>query len=65
MCELYLANGNSRREIDNEVALKTWATSRDGLLNYVNHCEADTFFITAIALKIQLLPLTKVLSTLR
>lgn len=65
MCELYLGgDGNTRREIDNEAALKTWATSRDGLLNYVNHCEADTYFIAAIALRIQLLPLTKVLTNL-
>ena len=65
MCELYLGgDGNARREIDNEAALKTWATSRDGLLNYVNHCEADTYFITAIAFRIQLLPLTKVLTNL-
>ena len=65
MCELYLGgNGNARREIDNEAALKTWATSRDGLLNYVNHCEADTYFTAALALRIQLLPLTKVLTNL-
>ena len=64
MCELYLGAGNPRREIENEVALKTWATSREGLLNYVNHCEADTFFITAIALRVQMLPLTKVLTNL-
>lgn len=64
MCELYLGEGNARREVDNEVALKTWATSKDGLLNYVNHCEADTYLVTAIALKIQMLPLTKVLTNL-
>lgn len=64
MCELYLGEGNPRRELDNEAALKTWATSKDGLLNYVNHCEADTYFVTAIALKIQMLPLTKVLTNL-
>lgn len=64
MCELYLGQGNPRREIDNEAALKTWATSRDGLLNYVNHCEADTYFIAAIALRVQMLPLTKVLTNL-
>lgn len=64
MCELYLGEGNPRREVDNEVALKTWANSRDGLLNYVSHCEADTYFITAIALKVQMLPLTKVLTNL-
>ncbi|KAI9700773.1 MAG: DNA-directed DNA polymerase alpha catalytic subunit pol1 [Candelina mexicana] len=64
MCELILGEGNPRREIDNEAALKTWATSREGLMNYINHCEADTFFIAAIALKVQMLPLTKVLTNL-
>lgn len=64
MCELYLGEENPREEIDNEIALKTWATSRKGLLNYVTHCEADTFLITAIALKVQMLPLTKVLTNL-
>lgn len=64
MCELYLGEGNPRRDIDNETALKTWATSREGLLNYLNHCEADTYFIAAIAIKIQMLPLTKVLTNL-
>ena len=64
MCELYLGEGNPRREIDNDVALKTWATTREGLLNYVNHCEADTYFIAALALRVQMLPLTKVLTNL-
>jgi len=64
MCELYLGPDNPRRELDNEAALKTWATTRDGLMNYVNHCLADTFFIAALAIKLQLLPLTKVLTEL-
>ena len=64
MCELYLGEGNPRHEVDNDVALKTWATSREGLLNYVNHCEADTFFIAALAIRVQMLPLTKVLTNL-
>jgi DNA polymerase alpha subunit A len=64
MCSLYLGEGNARQDIDNEAALKTWAMTRDGLLSYVNHCEADTYFITAIALKVQMLPLTKVLTNL-
>ena len=64
MCEIYLGEGNLRREIDNDAALKTWATSRDGLLNYVNHCEADTYFAAAIALKVQILPLSKTLTNL-
>ncbi|KAI9741636.1 MAG: DNA-directed DNA polymerase alpha catalytic subunit pol1 [Cirrosporium novae-zelandiae] len=64
MCQLYLHDDHTRRDIDNEAALKTWATSRDGLMNYVNHCEADTFFIAALARKIQMLPLTKQLTNL-
>lgn len=63
MCSLYLSGAN-RRDIDNETALKTWAVTKDGLLDYVTHCEADTFFIAALALKVQLLPLTKVLTNL-
>lgn len=64
MCSLYLGEGNPRRDIDNEEALKSWAATRDGLLDYVNHCEADTYFIAAIALRVQMLPLTKVLTNL-
>lgn len=64
MCELVLGNGHARMELDNEEALKTWASTRDGLMNYVKHCEADAFFIAAIALKVQMLPLTKVLTNL-
>ena len=64
MCELYLGPENPRRDLDNEAALKTWATTREGLLNYTSHCDADTFFIAALALKLQMLPLTKVLTNL-
>ncbi|MCJ1243275.1 DNA-directed DNA polymerase alpha catalytic subunit pol1 [Trapelia coarctata] len=64
MCDLYLGNGDSRQDVDNEVALKTWATTAKGLTNYVSHCEADTYFVAAIALRVQMLPLTKVLTNL-
>lgn len=64
MCELVLGKDNVRRELDNETALKTWASTREGLLNYLKHCEADTYFIAAIALKVQMLPLTKILTNL-
>lgn len=64
MCNLYLSGNNKRRDIDNEAALKTWANTKDGLLDYVSHVETDTYFITALALKVQLLPLTKVLTNL-
>ncbi|KAF2665566.1 DNA polymerase alpha catalytic subunit [Microthyrium microscopicum] len=62
MCDLILRE--TRREIDNEQALKTWATTRQGLMQYLTHCEADTHFIAAIALKVQMLALSKQLTNL-
>lgn len=62
ICELIL--GDKRQELDNEEALRTWASNGQGLLDYVLHCEADTYFIAAVALKIQMLPLTKQLTNL-
>ncbi|EFX03107.1 DNA polymerase alpha catalytic [Grosmannia clavigera kw1407] len=64
MCSLYLGGDNQRRELDNEVALKTWAKTKEGLLDYVGHLEADTYFIAALGLRVQILPLTKVLTNL-
>ncbi|CZT16094.1 related to DNA polymerase alpha catalytic subunit [Ramularia collo-cygni] len=61
MVSLYL-NG-FRKEIDNEKAL-AMASSKEGLMNYVKMCEVDTYYIAALALKTQLLPLTKVLTNL-
>jgi len=62
MCQLVL--NKRREELDNEAALKTWAATKDGLLNYVKHCQADAYFIAAISIKVQMLPLTKVLTNL-
>ncbi|PSN66770.1 DNA polymeras-like protein alpha catalytic subunit [Corynespora cassiicola Philippines] len=62
MCQLVL--NKPRQELDNEAALKTWAATKDGLMNYVKHCQADAFFIAAISIKVQMLPLTKVLTNL-
>jgi DNA polymerase alpha subunit A len=64
MCDLYLGGDNRRTDLDNEAALQTWAKTRDGLMNYISHCEADTFFVAALAIKLQMLPLTKVLTNL-
>lgn len=65
MCSLYLSGPNNiRREIDSEAALRTWATTKGGLMDYVSHCETDTYFITALSLKVQMLQLTKVLTNL-
>ncbi|KAH6026933.1 DNA polymerase [Parastagonospora nodorum] len=62
MCQLVL--NQRREELDNEAALKSWATTKEGLLNYVKHCQADAYFIAAISMKVQMLPLTKVLTNL-
>lgn len=62
MCQLVL--NQRRQELDNEQALNGWATTKDGLMNYVKHCQADAFFIAAISIKVQMLPLTKVLTNL-
>ena len=64
MCQLYLGSDCIRQDLDNEAVLKTWATTRDGLVNYVSHCDADTFLVAALVLKLQMLPLTKVLTNL-
>ena len=65
MCSLYLSgDDNRRREIDNDAALKTWATSKEGLMDYISHAETDTYFIAALALRTQILPLTKILTNL-
>lgn len=63
MVGLHLDDNHKRTEMDSEKALKM-ATSPIGLLNYTKLCEADTYFIAALALKKQLLPLTKVLTNL-
>ncbi|KAI5782718.1 hypothetical protein EDC01DRAFT_664616 [Geopyxis carbonaria] len=62
MCSLIL--GSKRDELDNEDALKTWAVSGKGYMDYILHCELDSHYISAIALKIQMLPLTKQLTNL-
>lgn len=63
MVETVLGEEMKRRNMDTDAALKM-AKSRAGLLNYVKLCEADTYFIAAVAMKVQLLPLTKVLTNL-
>ncbi|KAI9167358.1 DNA polymerase alpha catalytic subunit [Paramyrothecium foliicola] len=64
MCSLYLTGDNRRRDIDNEAALNSWAKEKQGLMDYLTHLEADTHFIAALALSVQMLPLTKVLTNL-
>ncbi|KAI1799521.1 hypothetical protein F4811DRAFT_95933 [Daldinia bambusicola] len=64
MCNIYLGGDTHRRDFDNETALKTWASDKSGLMDYITHMEADTYFIAALALSTQMLPLTKVLTNL-
>ena len=64
MCSLYLGDGAVRQEIDTEAALTSWAKTKEGLLNYIGHCEADTHFVAALAMRVQMLPLSKVLTNL-
>lgn len=64
MCQLYLGEGDVRRDLDSDAALKTWATTKEGLMNFLSHCEADTYFISALVLRLQMLSLTKVLTNL-
>jgi DNA polymerase alpha subunit A len=62
MCDLFL--NEKRVELDNDSVLKTWTTTPKGLMNYLRHCETDTYFIAALALRVQMMPLTKVLTNL-
>ncbi|KAI0010276.1 hypothetical protein F4779DRAFT_314524 [Xylariaceae sp. FL0662B] len=64
MCSIYLSGDVRRRDVDNEAALKTWAKEKTGLMDYITHMEADTYFIAALTLSTQMLPLTKVLTNL-
>ncbi|THC96995.1 hypothetical protein EYZ11_003551 [Aspergillus tanneri] len=66
MCDVAndMGKGNTRQDLDCEAALKTWANSKEGLMNFVNHCDADTYFIAALVLRLQMLPLTKVLTNI-
>jgi len=64
MCQLYLGEGNNRQDLDVEAALKTWASTKEGLMNFVNHADTDTYFIAALVLRLQMLPLTKVLTNI-
>jgi DNA polymerase alpha subunit A len=62
LCQLQL--GTKRFEIGDEKALKNWTSNAKGLMGFVSHAEADTFFIAAIALKLMMLPLTRQLTNI-
>ncbi|KAH8929184.1 hypothetical protein BT69DRAFT_1307109 [Atractiella rhizophila] len=64
LCETYL--GVSREDIDPDDTPDYFDASKppSKLLQFVKHCEADSYFQMAIASKVQLLPLTKQLTNL-
>jgi DNA polymerase alpha subunit A len=63
MVKLFLPDAHTRREIDIEKQL-AMASTKEGLMGVVKLCEADTYYIASIALRKQLLPLTKILTNL-
>jgi DNA polymerase alpha subunit A len=56
--------GVKRFDIGDEKSVKAWTSNAKGLMDFVSHAEADTFFIAAIALKLMMLPLTRQLTNI-
>jgi DNA polymerase alpha subunit A len=63
MVKLYVPEGHDRKDIDNDQLLAMSATA-NGLMTVVKMCEIDTYYIASIALRTQLLSLTKILTNL-
>ncbi|KAK9476142.1 hypothetical protein V1514DRAFT_337844 [Lipomyces japonicus] len=66
MCSVVLGMKTPRPETE-EINLSkssNWTDKSENLLQYLKHCEIDTHFIATLALKIQILPLTKQLTNL-
>ncbi|KAK9364876.1 hypothetical protein V1509DRAFT_634993 [Lipomyces kononenkoae] len=64
MCSLVLGvNRYETEEVDTK-KLSNWTDTATGLFEYLMHCELDTHFIAAVAIKTQMLPLTKQLTNL-
>lgn len=65
MCSTHLKI--ERQDIDPEDTADYFdqgATTPNNLMDFLRHCEADSYFQAAIANKVQLLPLTKQLTNL-
>lgn len=62
LCKLEL--GIDRKDVDSEKALQAWTETARGLLDFAMHCATDTYFQAAIAIKIQIFPLSKQLTNL-
>ncbi|EPX72706.1 DNA polymerase alpha catalytic subunit [Schizosaccharomyces octosporus yFS286] len=53
-----------RQDINQEKALQSWTDTARGLLDYVTHCEIDTYFIAAVGFQVQMLQLSKNLTNI-
>lgn len=62
LCKLEL--GRDRKDVDSEKALQAWTETAKGLVDFAMHCNIDTYLQAAIALKVQILPLSKQLTNL-
>ncbi|KAJ8101126.1 hypothetical protein POJ06DRAFT_89105 [Lipomyces tetrasporus] len=64
MCSLVLGvNRYETEEVDTK-KLSNWTDTATGLFEYMMHCELDTHFIAGLAIKTQMLPLTRQLTNL-
>lgn len=62
MCEVYLNQVRYDQPVD--CSTTSWIKDAPSLYNFIAHNENDTHFIAAIALKLQMLPLSKQLTNL-
>ncbi|OLL26607.1 DNA polymerase alpha catalytic subunit [Neolecta irregularis DAH-3] len=56
--------GIKRTDVDAEKTMSNSTQSGRGMMDWLEHCEVDTYYIAAIALKVQMLPLTRQLTNL-
>ncbi|KAK9448679.1 uncharacterized protein V1518DRAFT_417885 [Limtongia smithiae] len=64
MCSLILSTTRYEAEDVDTRKENNWTDTATGMFEFVSHCELDTHFIAAIALKTQMLPLTKQLTNI-
>ncbi|KAK9455248.1 hypothetical protein V1511DRAFT_499890 [Dipodascopsis uninucleata] len=64
MCSLVLEQARYETEAIDLTKHSNWIDDASGLWDYLMHCELDTHFIASLAIKTQLLPLTKQLTNI-
>lgn len=62
ICKLEL--GVVRQDMDSEKALQSWTETASGLVDFAMHAVADTFYQAAVAIRVQIIPLSRQLTTL-